>query len=196
MPRIGFIPIRGIPSRYFIYPQFPSTCFILSPIPIPPYLIPFHSISHLYLQYISSLTQFNFLLTVLSFRDDPSISLNFEDVRDLSNLILHRYHNWVHNAPPTWNTDSFLKSNSPILITSRYGQNASIALPHNSSNEADAWNKERDYSKVAFLTFALATSIEYIISFIYHFKSSSPHPSFQMLSYTRLGSHPHIPIKR
>lgn len=97
---------------------------------------------------------------LIASRDEQSISLNFEDVRALHLLILDGYHSWVDNAPNSWKKDLFLQSNSPILITSRYGQNASIALPNNNSDEADAWHRERDYSKVAFLTFALATSIE------------------------------------
>ena len=92
--------------------------------------------------------------------------MNFEDVLSLNTLILNGYHSWVNNAPPSWKEDHFLQNNSPILITSRYGQNASIVLPGNNSDEALAWNRERDYSKVAFLTFALATSIEYTISFL------------------------------
>lgn len=72
------------------------------------------------------------------------------------------YQDWVNKAPVYWNKDGFLRKNSPILITSRYGQNASIALPNNELNEANAWDRERKYSKVAFLTFAIATSIEYV----------------------------------
>ena len=98
-------------------------------------------------------------------RNDPSISLNFKDILALNNLILHGYHFWVNNTPPSWKEDDFLQTNSPILITSHYGQNASIALPGNNSDKAHTWNREFNYSKVAFLTFALTTSIEYIISF-------------------------------
>jgi len=90
--------------------------------------------------------------------------LNFEAVRRLHNVIARDYRSWANNAPQAWKKDNFLSSNSPILITSRFGQNASIALPDNNENEADDWNRERDYSKVAFLTFALATSIEFVIS--------------------------------
>ncbi|KAI9429358.1 hypothetical protein H4582DRAFT_2150251 [Lactarius indigo] len=47
-----------------------------------------------------------------------------------------------------------------IVVTSRYGQNAAIALAGNEDNEAESWDTERDYSKISYVTFALATSIE------------------------------------
>jgi hypothetical protein len=86
--------------------------------------------------------------------------LNFEDVNTLDSLLVNEYDTWVNNAPPAWQADGFLKSNSPIVITSRFGQNAAIALQGNEQEEAVSWDMERDYSKIAFLTFALATKIE------------------------------------
>ena len=140
------------PSLYAAYILLSHTSFHTTNHPIfysdlPPHYLPLNLISH-----------------PSFFRQDPSISLNFEDVRTLHNLIARGYHNWVNNAPQSWTSDNFLNKNAPILITSCYGQNASIALPQNSQNEAGAWDRERDYSKVAFLTFALATSIEYAVS--------------------------------
>ncbi|KAH8978979.1 hypothetical protein EDB83DRAFT_2537418 [Lactarius deliciosus] len=94
------------------------------------------------------------------FMDESAIRLNFEDVRELDSLISNGYTNWVNNAPDTWTADGFLNRHSPIVVTSRFGQNAAIATPGNEEYEAESWNSERDYSKIAFLTFALATSIE------------------------------------
>jgi hypothetical protein len=86
--------------------------------------------------------------------------LNFECLNALHNHIVDGYGDWVKKAPSGWTKDGFLQKNKPIMITSRYGQNAAIALPGNQANEAEDWNSERDYSKIAYLTFALATSIE------------------------------------
>ena len=74
--------------------------------------------------------------------------------------IVSGYSEWVEKAPAHWTADGFLKNHSPIVITSRYGQNAAIAIPGQEEVEADIWDMDRDFSKVAFLTFALATSIE------------------------------------
>lgn len=72
------------------------------------------------------------------------------------------YHEWVDNAPDHWKADGFLEDKSPIVVTSRFGQNARIATPGDEDYEADGWQLERDYSKLAFLTFAIATSIKYV----------------------------------
>jgi hypothetical protein len=94
------------------------------------------------------------------YRDDKTIKLNFEDVSALDEEIAKGYSVWVANAPQKWKTDGFLENNSPIVVTSRYGQNAAIAVLGKEDEEADIWDWERDFSKTAFLTFALATSIE------------------------------------
>ena len=170
MPRIQTLFIRGMDTVHLhaahtdpLYTR--HTSFSLIHTSIQPILLYSIQISPHYLP-LSLISHLSF------FRQDPSISLNFEHVRTLHNLIARGYRNWVNNAPQSWTSDNFLNKNSPILITSRYGQNAKIALPQNSQNEADAWDRERDYSKVAFLTFAIATSIEYAVSVL----SSIIHP--------------------
>lgn len=84
-----------------------------------------------------------------------------EDVQDLDDLIVDGYDAWVNDAPDGWKVDGFLVERSPIVVTSRFGQNARIAVPGNEAQEAEAWERERDYSKLAFVTFAIATSIKY-----------------------------------
>lgn len=79
----------------------------------------------------------------------------------LDKAIKSGYSDWVNDAPRSWKTDGFLSNNSPIIITSRYGQNARIAVPGHEDEEAAAWDKERNYSRIAYFTLALATSIEY-----------------------------------
>jgi hypothetical protein len=86
--------------------------------------------------------------------------LNLEDVRNLDELIVDGYKDWVTEAPPEWKLDGFLTNKSPIVVTSCFGQNAKILVPGNEPDEAEGWNSERDYSKISFLTFALATSIK------------------------------------
>jgi hypothetical protein len=106
--------------------------------------------------------------------------LNFETLTKLHTLLLDGYDDFVSGAPADWKKDGFLPNNKPIIITSRYGQNASIALEDNQEQEANDWNLERDYSKIAFLTFALATSIESVFFILYIYKIWLPHthPSY------------------
>lgn len=84
-----------------------------------------------------------------------------EDVQDLDDLIVKGYDAWVNDAPDAWKVDGFLVERSPIVVTSRFGQNAHIAIPGNEAQEVEAWERERNYSKLAFVTFAIATSIKY-----------------------------------
>jgi hypothetical protein len=100
----------------------------------------------------------------LNTRADKIIRLNFELLECLDTLIVDGYDKWVDKAPLEWKADGFLEHNSPIVVTSRFGQNARIAAPENELHEAVAWQLQCDYSKIAFITVALATSIEYALS--------------------------------
>jgi hypothetical protein len=88
------------------------------------------------------------------------IRLNFEDLRELDGLVVAGYRAWVEAAPESWKEDGFLGRNCPIVVTSRFGQNARIATRGNLRREAEVWDLERDYSKLAFFTLAIATSIK------------------------------------
>jgi len=98
------------------------------------------------------------------------VDLNFESLKALDTLIVDGYQEWVNSAPHDWKADDWLLDSSPIIVTSRYGQNAAIALPGNEQQEAAAWQLHRDYSKIAFLTVAIATSIKYV-QFLFAFLS-------------------------
>ncbi|KAH9028468.1 hypothetical protein EDB83DRAFT_2678647 [Lactarius deliciosus] len=97
---------------------------------------------------------------VTNILDHGTIKLNQRNTEKLDELISEGYKEWVENAPNSWKKDGFLEKHSPIVVTSRYGQNVEIAEGGNKTREASHWNKERDYSKVAFTTVALATLIE------------------------------------
>src|SRR5712671_6728267 len=122
------------------------------------------------------------MLTSFISRDDPTVRLNFEDVQSLDYYLINGYDNWVDGLPNQWKKDRFLEKHSPIIITSRFGQNASIALLDNEDQEAEDWHRERDYSKITFLTFALATSIEYVLFRSHSAKSFKVTFSLQMHS--------------
>ncbi|KAH9028272.1 hypothetical protein EDB85DRAFT_2147990 [Lactarius pseudohatsudake] len=92
--------------------------------------------------------------------DHGTIKLNQRNTEKLDELMSKGYKDWVKKAPSLWKKDGFLEKHSPIVVTSRYGQNVEIAEGGSEMREASNWNKERDYSKVAFTTVALATLIE------------------------------------
>lgn len=92
---------------------------------------------------------------------DRFIRLNFEHLKELDEALVNGYASWVEAAPEHWKADGFLLGSSPIIVTSRYGQNSQIAVQGNELQEAENWQSERDYSKIAFLTVAIATSIQY-----------------------------------
>ena len=100
----------------------------------------------------------------LSRRTDPhngKIILNFDKLKELDRVLVEGYNQWVKDLPASWKKDSFFESNKPIVVTSRYGQDAGIAFDGNEDDEAAAWQGLRDYSKISFLTVAIATSIGY-----------------------------------
>jgi hypothetical protein len=117
------------------------------------------------------------------YRDSRTIGLNFETLTKLHTLLLDGFDDFVSLAPAEWKKDGFLQNNKPIIITSRYGQNASIALEDNQDQEANDWNSERDYSKIAYLTFALATSIESVFTFIPYISLSQACISLDALKF-------------
>jgi hypothetical protein len=91
-------------------------------------------------------------------RDDRTIELYNVDLRVLDRLIVKGYNRWVEEASNYWKADGFITSNSPIIVISCYDRN--VRIPAQGNEEDVAWDLERDYSKIVYLTFALTTSIK------------------------------------
>jgi hypothetical protein len=81
------------------------------------------------------------------------------DVKNLHNTMNSEYENWVRSAPDDWKSDGFLENHVPLSISVRYGQNLPIANNHNIAIERQAWQEDRDFSKIRFVSLALATDI-------------------------------------
>jgi hypothetical protein len=113
-----------------------------------------------FISYVVYYHKVTFLTDVVITRQHRTIRLNCEDLRVLDYQIVEGYDKWVEEAPDNWKADGFITSNAPIIVTSCYGQNARIAIPGHEDEEAADWDLERDYSKIAYLTVALATSIK------------------------------------
>lgn len=82
------------------------------------------------------------------------------NVKLLDEYLTGGFRQWVDDSPDHWKEDGFLTDNSPIIVTSCFGQNAVIAIEGNEDTEAAAWDRDRDYSKITFLSVAIATSIK------------------------------------
>ena len=76
--------------------------------------------------------------------------------------IINSYHSWLDDAPRDYIEDNFFKSRVPIAITSRFGQNQRLAeSPRDREEELFNWARDRDYSRIRYVTLALATHIRY-----------------------------------
>jgi hypothetical protein len=96
--------------------------------------------------------------------DERHITLNLESLKALDMAIVNNYHDWVRNAPRDYIHDNFFQSRVPVAITSRFGQNQRLAeTVQYRAEERTNWSRDRDYSRIRYITLALATHIRYFI---------------------------------
>ncbi|CCM06664.1 uncharacterized protein FIBRA_08949 [Fibroporia radiculosa] len=86
------------------------------------------------------------------------INLNVQQLKQISKLF-KTWGDWVAAAPNHYRQDPFFRTHSPISVTCRYGQNQPICVPRQSAYEASIWDRERDYSKIRFVSMAIATHL-------------------------------------
>ncbi|KIL64797.1 hypothetical protein M378DRAFT_178583 [Amanita muscaria Koide BX008] len=94
--------------------------------------------------------------------DEPSrrILLNLDAMKRLDDSIQHLYHQWINDAPAGYFDDDFFTSRVPVAITSRFGQNQQLACTREEElQERTNWRQERDYSRIRYITFAVASHI-------------------------------------
>ena len=101
-------------------------------------------------------------LMACSHSEGLSIPLRLEDLRKFNEAIKDGWQDWIRNAPPDYTEDGFFLSRTPISISSRYGQNQGIGVEANRFTQKALWSKERDYSKIRYVSFALATHIRLV----------------------------------
>ncbi|KAF9515149.1 hypothetical protein BS47DRAFT_1391881 [Hydnum rufescens UP504] len=85
----------------------------------------------------------------------PTIEMRLEDLTLMDVHMSTDWDEWVARAPDAWREDGWLESHIPITLTCKFGQDQPIGNP----NQADIWEHERDYSKIRFLSFALASDL-------------------------------------
>jgi hypothetical protein len=108
-----------------------------------------------------SLICLNDLTDLISCRDsDRRINLNLSSMKALDSAIVRWYQEWVANAPPDYINDDFFPSRIPVAVTSRFGQNQQLSKTHEDREEERLnWARDRDYSRIRYVTLALATHI-------------------------------------
>jgi hypothetical protein len=88
-----------------------------------------------------------------------AIPLKLEDLRKFNAEIQDGWDEWIHSAPEDYTEDGFFLSRTPISVSSRYGQNQPIAVEDNRYTQKALWTGERDYNKIRYVSFAVATHI-------------------------------------
>lgn len=81
-------------------------------------------------------------------------------MKRLDRMIVRSYHDWVEDAPEEYKADDFLTSRIPVAVTTRFGQNQKLASSVELRNQEQGnWARDRDYSRIRYLTIALASHI-------------------------------------
>jgi hypothetical protein len=81
---------------------------------------------------------------------------------------VRQFGQWVEDAPDSYKDDQFLLERTPIIITSRYGQNQDIAVNVvDAAADEENWQADRDFSQIRYVTMAIATHLRYDSSFTY-----------------------------
>ena len=83
--------------------------------------------------------------------------MNLRALQRLDDEIRKGYGSWVMRAPDEYKADKFFLDRVPVIITSRYGQNQQLG--HQPEDEVENWKRDREWSKIRFVTVALATHL-------------------------------------
>jgi hypothetical protein len=88
-----------------------------------------------------------------------SVILTIPKLHTLNSIIKRHYYLWVRGAPESYHTDDFLQSRVPITVTSEYGQNQEFGIRSRTALDQSNWSKDRDYTKIRYITLAVATHL-------------------------------------
>jgi hypothetical protein len=106
---------------------------------------------------------------------DPhrSITLNLSALQKLDIAIVRLYNHWIENAPVQYVEDGFFPSRVPVAVTSRFGQNQQFADTQDLRQEERLnWSRDCDYSRIRYLTVALASHLRYFPFFYIHLSTT------------------------
>lgn len=104
-------------------------------------------------------------ILILSLHRSRKVRLNLIALWALHDQIVNRFQQWVNAAPDNYKADHFLLERTPLVITSRYGQNQDIAVEAvDAAVDAENWQADRDFSQIRYITMAIATHLRYAIA--------------------------------
>lgn len=103
---------------------------------------------------------------LLVYSKQPAYSLRLQDVQSLHTAVVEQYIEWVEHAPNGWFKDTFFADSRPMFITCLFGQDQPICLANEHNMERNIWKSERDYTKMKYVSVALATNIRFVLYYI------------------------------
>ena len=121
-------------------------------------------------------------------RDLGIIQLRLCDLKALDRLVVSEWEEWVDKAPAYWKADGFLTSRVPISVSSRFGQNQPIGNASTLEAQALRWDEERDYSKIQFVSMAVATDVRCVHYLLLSFDIRPTHASMSVPTLWPIGS--------
>ena len=92
------------------------------------------------------------------------VSLGYEDLEHLNDIMEHEYYKWVEGALDNYLDNTFLLDQSPIIVTSWFGQNMILKGDDDEHNThlLREWGHDWDYNDVHYIAVAIAMHIEYV----------------------------------
>ena len=122
-------------------------------------------------EYIQIVSSFLYCLPILyswcilmSLYREPgrALYLNLQTMKRLDRMIVRSYADWIADAPQEYQDEELFTNGVPVAITSRFGQNQELARTLDlHQEEQDNWARDRDYTRIRYLTIALASHIRY-----------------------------------
>jgi len=91
------------------------------------------------------------------------LCFTYSQVSALDRQIKDTFDEWVEAAPVSYTSDDFIVNRTPIIITSRYGQNQELQLDDEGfETEARSWSQYRRCRAMHYMTIAIASHLWYI----------------------------------
>lgn len=92
---------------------------------------------------------------------------NLEQTKALHDAIRELWPGYRSQAPTHFKASTIFATSTPIIVTARVGQNQEVyvANPDHDAleNYQRSWRNLRDYSKIRYMTVALATHIQCVL---------------------------------
>lgn len=85
------------------------------------------------------------------------MQLNHDQMARFNQIVVEKWEEFIAQSP--WFDDSFLTERVPVGLTVRYGQDLTICEPGTNAEQRAAWDRQRRWADLHYVSFALATHI-------------------------------------